>query len=210
MIAVSVFLKGLIAGFLIAAPVGPVNVLCLRRTIVHGRLVGVLSGLGAAAADTIFGAIAAFGLSFVHELVMREKFWFGLIGAIVLVVIGVRTLWAKAPKKKDDEEEKDPATLLGDFTSTLILTLTNPVTVLSFLAVFSAFGVQNDEKSLADEWTVVAGVFLGACTWWLLLTNGVAFFRDKFNQRGLRWTNRIGGVLILCFAVVVFWNAATG
>lgn len=210
MIAVSVFLKGLIAGFLIAAPVGPVNVLCIRRTIVHGRLVGVLSGLGAAAADTIFGAIAAFGLSFVHELVMREKFWFGLIGAIVLVVIGVRTLWAKAPKEKDDKEEKDPATLLGDFTSTLILTLTNPVTVLSFLAVFSAFGVQNDERTLADEWMVVAGVFLGACIWWLLLTNSVAFFRDKFNQRGLRWTNRIGGVLILGFAVVVFWNAATG
>jgi threonine/homoserine/homoserine lactone efflux protein len=195
---------------LIAAPVGPVNVLCIRRTIVHGRMVGVASGLGAAAADSMFGAIAAFGLSFVHELVMREKFWFGLIGAGVLLVIGLKTLWAKAPKEKDDEDEKDPATLLGDFTSTLILTLTNPVTVLSFLAVFSAFGVQNDEKTLADEWTVVAGVFLGATLWWLLLTNGVAFFRDRFNQRGLRWTNRIGGVAILVFAVVVFWNAATG
>jgi len=210
MIVVTVFLKGLIAGLLIAAPVGPVNVLCIRRTIVHGRVVGVVSGIGAAVADAIFGAIAAFGLSFVHELVMREKFWFGLIGAAVLLVIGLKTLWANAPKEKDDEEEKDPATLLGDFTSTLILTLTNPVTVLSFLAVFSAFGVQNDEKTLADEWMVVAGVFLGATLWWLLLTNGVAFFRDKFNQRGLRWTNRIGGVLILAFAVVVFWNAATG
>jgi threonine/homoserine/homoserine lactone efflux protein len=210
MIVVTVFFKGLIAGFLIAAPVGPVNVLCVRRTIVHGRLVGIASGFGAAVADAFFGAIAAFGLSFVNELVTREKFWFGLIGTAVLLVIGLKTLWAHAPKEKDEEEEKDPATLFGDFTSTLILTLTNPVTILSFLAVFSAFGVQNDEKTLADEWMVVAGVFLGATIWWLLLTNGVAFFRDKFNQRGLRWTNRIGGVLILVFAVVVLWNAATG
>lgn len=210
MLVVSVFFKGFIAGFLIAAPVGPINVLCIRRTIVHGRLVGIVSGLGAAVADTIFGAIAAFGLNFVHDLVLREKFWFGLIGAAVLLVVGVRTLWANAPQSKKDEEETDPKNLLGDFTSTLILTLTNPVTVLSFLAVFSAFGVQNDEKSLADEWMVVAGVFLGASTWWLLLTNGVALFRDKFNQRGLRWTNRVGGVLILGFAAVVMWNAATG
>ncbi|HEX9465138.1 MAG TPA: LysE family translocator [Alphaproteobacteria bacterium] len=210
MLVVSVFFKGLIAGFLIAAPVGPINVLCIRRTIVHGRLAGIVSGLGAAVADTIFGAIAAFGLSFVHDLVLRQKFWFGLIGAAVLLVVGLRTLWANAPQPKKDEEETDPKNLLGDFTSTLILTLTNPVTVLSFLAVFSAFGVQNDEKSLADEWMVVVGVFLGASMWWLLLTNGVALFRDKFNQRGLQWTNRVGGVLILGFAAVVLWNAATG
>ena len=206
---VSVFLKGLIAGFLIAAPVGPINVLCIRRTIVQGRIVGLVSGFGAAAADTLFGAVAAFGLSFVHDLLMREKVWFGVIGAAILVVIGIRTLWARAPKPKK-EENGDPKNLIGDFTSTCILTLTNPVTVVSFLAVFSAFGVQQDEKSFADEWTVVGGVFLGAMLWWVLLTMGIGLFRGKFNQRGLRWTNRVGGILILAFAAVVLWNVATG
>ena len=211
MLVVSVFVKGLIAGFLIAAPVGPINVMCVRRTIVHGRLVGLISGLGAAAADTFFGAIAAFGLTFIHDFLMREKVWFGIGGAALLVVIGVRILLTKPPQeKKDDDEEKDPASLLGDFTSTGFLTLTNPVTVLSFLAVFSAFGVQSEERSLAASWMLLLGVFLGSSLWWMLLTVTVGLFRDKFNRQGLRWANRIAGVMILAFAAVVLWKGATG
>ena len=211
MLVVSVFVKGLIAGFLIAAPVGPINVMCVRRTIVHGRLVGIVSGLGAAAADTFFGAIAAFGLTFIHDFLMREKFWFGIGGAALLFVIGLRILFAELPEeKKKGEDETDPANLLGDFTSTGFLTLTNPVTVLSFLAVFSAFGVQSEERSLADSWLLLLGVFLGSSLWWLVLTTTVDLFRDRFNREGLRWANRIAGVLILVFAAVVLWNSATG
>lgn len=208
MLVVSVFVKGLIAGFLIAAPVGPVNVMCVRRTIVHGRVVGIVSGLGAAAADTFFGAIAAFGLTFIHDLLMRERFWFGVVGGALLVVIGLRTLAATPPQQKKGEEETDPTGLLGDFTSTGFLTLTNPVTVLSFLAVFSAFGVQSGERSLADSWLLLLGVFLGSSLWWLLLTTTVGLLRDRFNREGLRWANRIAGVVILAFAAVVLWNAA--
>src|SRR5262245_48765810 len=127
----SLFIKGLVVGFLIAAPVGPVNVMCVRRTIMHGRLVGLVSGMGAATADTIFGAIAAFGLSFVYELIMHERFWLGLGGGILLLVMGVRTLLAEPPRATDTA---DPPNLLGDYTSTLFLTLTNPVTIVSFLA----------------------------------------------------------------------------
>jgi len=210
MLAASVFVKGLIAGFLIAAPVGPINVMCVRRTIVHGRLVGVVSGLGAAAADTFFGAIAAFGLTFIHEFLMRERVWFGIGGAALLVVIGLRILFAEPPQEKKNEEEKDPASLVGDFTSTGFLTLTNPVTVLSFLAVFSAFGVQSEERSLAASWMLLLGVFLGSSLWWLLLTTTVDLFRDRFNREGLRWANRIAGVMILGFAAVVLWKGATG
>jgi threonine/homoserine/homoserine lactone efflux protein len=210
MLAASVFVKGLIAGFLIAAPVGPINVMCVRRTIVHGRLVGIVSGLGAAAADTFFGAIAAFGLTFIHDFLMREKFWFGIGGAALLFIIGVRILFAKPPQEKKHDDDKDPANLLGDFTSTGFLTLANPVTVLSFLAVFSAFGVQSEERTLADSWMLLLGVFLGSSLWWLLLTTTVGLFRDKFNRAGLRWANRIAGVLILIFAVVVLWKGAAG
>lgn len=200
----SVFLKGLIVGFLIAAPVGPVNVMCVRRTIMHGRLVGLVSGLGAAAADTIFGAIAAFGLSFVYELMMTERLWLGLGGAALLIVMGIRTLFAEPPRPT---ETPDPPNLLGDFTSTLFLTLTNPVTILSFLAAFTAFGVAAEpgEPVGLDDWVLLVGVFLGAGTWWLLLTETVALFHGRIPEGMLRWTNRVAGVVILAFAVAVLW-----
>ncbi len=205
---VSVFVKGLIIGFMIAAPVGPINVLCARRTIMHGRIVGLVSGLGAAAADTFFGAIAAFGLNFIHALLMSERTWLGLAGAGILVVIGLRTLLATPPRPQ--ENAPDPANLAGDFTSTCFLTLTNPVTILSFLAAFSAFGLQGNDQVNLDDWLLLLGVFLGSTAWWILLTTGVGIFRDKFNDGTLRWANRIAGVIILGFAAVIFWNVATG
>jgi threonine/homoserine/homoserine lactone efflux protein len=200
----SVFIKGLLVGFLIAAPVGPVNVMCVRRTIMHGRLVGMVSGLGAAAADTIFGAIAAFGLSFVYELVMTERFWLGIAGGALLLVMGVRTLLAEPPRPTDT---LDPPNLLGDFTSTLFLTLTNPVTIVSFLAAFAAVGVAADpgEPIGLDDWVLLLGVFLGASTWWLFITEAVALFHGRIPLAILRWTNRVAGVVILAFAACVLW-----
>jgi len=200
----SIFLKGLVVGFLIAAPVGPVNVMCVRRTIMHGRLVGLVSGLGAAAADTIFGAIAAFGLSFVYELLMTERFWLGIAGGALLMVMGVRTLFAEPPRPSDTP---DPPNLLGDFTSTLVLTLTNPVTIVSFVAAFTAVGVAADpgEPIGLDDWILLLGVFLGASTWWLFITAAVALFHGRIPLTMLRWTNRVAGVVILAFAVGVLW-----
>jgi threonine/homoserine/homoserine lactone efflux protein len=203
----SMFLKGLVVGFVIAAPVGPVNVLCARRTIVYGRLVGIVSGLGAALADTFFGAVAAFGLVFIHTLLLTERFWLGLGGTVILVVIGIRTLTADVPRPKEGQE--DAANLLGDFTSTFVLTLFNPVTILSFLACFSAFGIDSDERVSLDDWMLLLGVFTGATAWWLFLTTTVGMFRRKFNQETLRWANRIAGVIILAFAAVILWNVAT-
>jgi threonine/homoserine/homoserine lactone efflux protein len=200
----SLFIKGLLVGFLIAAPVGPVNVMCVRRTIMHGRLVGLVSGMGAATADTIFGAIAAFGLSFVYDMMMTERFWLGLGGGVLLLVMGIRTLLAEPPRATDTV---DPPNLLGDYTSTLFLTLTNPVTILSFLAAFTAVGVAADlgEPIGLDDWILLLGVFTGATSWWLLLTEVVASFHGRIPLTLLRWTNRIAGVTILAFAVVVLW-----
>ncbi len=200
----SVFIKGLLVGFLIAAPVGPVNVMCVRRTIMHGRLVGLVSGMGAATADTIFGAIAAFGLSFVYELLMTERLWLGIGGGVLLLIMGMRTLLAEPPQASD---APDPPNLLGDYTSTLFLTLTNPVTVVSFLADFTAVGVaaQPGEPIGLDDWVLLLGVFLGASTWWLLLTEMIALFHGRIPLTILRWTNRIAGAVILAFAVAVLW-----
>jgi threonine/homoserine/homoserine lactone efflux protein len=201
-----ILLKGMLVGFLIAAPVGPINVLCVRRTLVHGRLAGIVSGLGAAVADTFYGAIAAFGLAFVTSLLLHERFWIGLVGAILLVVLGVRTLLAGPPTVAAG---KDPSSLLGDFTSTLFLTLTNPITILSFLFIFATLGIDSGDGVTFDDSLLILGVFLGSLAWWLMLTGLVGMFHGRFNEHGLLWANRVAGVLILAFAGAVLWDLST-
>lgn len=201
------FLKGLIVGFLIAAPVGPINVLCVRRTLVHGRLAGIASGLGAAFADTIYGALAALGLAFITGIMLEERFWLGVIGAAILVILGVRTLIAGPPRAA---VTKDPSSLAGDFTSTFFLTLTNPITVLSFIAIFAAFGIEGDDHIQLDDGLLLLGVFAGSLAWWLTLTGLVGLFHGRFSEEGLVWTNKVAGIIILGFAGVVLWEVARG
>lgn len=200
----TLFLKGMIIGFLIAVPVGPINVLCVRRTIMHGRLAGIVSGLGAAGADTLFGAIAVLGLAALESVMFKERFWIALIGAAMLIVLGIRTLLAAPPQPSS---APDPTSLLGDFTSTFVLTLTNPITILSFLGIFGAFGISADDTIDQYDGLLLLGVFLGSTVWWLLLTGVIGVFHGHFNETGLRWANRVAGVLILGFAVAVLCEA---
>jgi threonine/homoserine/homoserine lactone efflux protein len=200
----TLFLKGMIIGFLIAVPVGPINVLCVRRTIIHGRAAGIVSGLGAAGADTLFGAIAVLGLAALEGVMFAGRFWIALVGAVILIVLGIRTLLAEPPQPSS---APDPTSLLGDFTSTFVLTLTNPITILSFLGIFGAFGIHTDDTIDQYDGLLLLGVFLGSTVWWLLLTGVIGVFHGHFNETGLRWANRVAGVLILAFAVAVLWEA---
>jgi threonine/homoserine/homoserine lactone efflux protein len=200
----TLFLKGMVIGFLIAVPVGPINVLCVRRTIMHGRIAGIVSGLGSAGADTLFGAIAVLGLAALESVVFAERFWIALVGAAMLIVLGIRTLLAAPPQPS---AAPDPTSLLGDFTSTFVLTLTNPITILSFLGIFGAFGIHADDRIDQYDGLLLLGVFLGSTVWWLLLTGVIGVFHGHFNETGLRWANRVAGVLILAFAAAVLWEA---
>ncbi len=195
-----IFLKGAIVGMLIAAPVGPINVLVIRRTLVHGRLAGLASGLGAAIADTVFGAIAALGISMLQAFLEQERQILSLVGAAILVAMGVRLLRRPAATIS---EGQDPTSLFADFTSALFLTLTNPITVLSFLAIFAAFGVRPDGQIGMDDWLLLAGVMAGASAWWLIVVEAVCLFRDRFTTTGLTWANRIAAIVILAFAAAV-------
>ncbi|MBL8806778.1 MAG: LysE family transporter [Rhodospirillales bacterium] len=194
------FLKGAIVGLLIAAPVGPINVLVIRRTLVQGRLAGVVSGMGAALADTVFGAVAALGISMLQGFLEQERTALSLVGAAILVVMGVRMLRRPAPTLTAGS---DPASLFADFTSTLFLTLTNPVTVLSFMAVFAAFGVRPGGQTGDGNLLLLAGVTTGAMAWWLIVVEGVCLFRDRFTTTGLTWASRIAALVILGFALAV-------
>jgi threonine/homoserine/homoserine lactone efflux protein len=188
------FLKGIAVGIVIAVPVGPVGVLCVRRTIFEGRLFGFLSGLGAASADTIFGIIAGFGLTVVADLLLGYQSWLRGAGGFFLLYLGVTALRRHAVRGQ--EQEKNAENLFGAFLSTFVLTITNPVTILAFLGIFAAVGFTGAEATLARAGMLVAGVLCGSLFWWLGLNIVAGLFRKSFRESHLLWLNRGSGAIL--------------
>jgi threonine/homoserine/homoserine lactone efflux protein len=193
------FTKGLILGFTIAAIVGPIGILCIRRTLQFGRWSGLFSGLGAALADAVYALIAAFGLTFISNFLIAGQFWLQLIGGGFLLYLGWKTFCTKPNPQEGKVTHK---TLVRDFISTFFLTLTNPTTILSFLAIFAGLGLATFQGDYSQASMLVLGVFLGSSVWWLLLSEGLTFFRKKVSQGVMRWINRIAGVVIAGFGLV--------
>lgn len=197
------FLKSLLIGLSIAAPVGPIGVLCIRRTLAEGRAAGFASGLGAATADGFYGAVAGFGLTLVSVFLQGQEFWLRLIGGAFLGCLGVRTLLARPAGEAaaPDSNSRPRLKLLAAYLSTLFLTITNPATILSFIAVFGVLrvGMGSDYVSAG---AVVAGVFAGSALWWLTLSIGVGALRAKFDASAMRWVNRISGAVLTGFGMV--------
>jgi threonine/homoserine/homoserine lactone efflux protein len=191
-------LKGMAIGLAIAMPVGPIGVLCIRRTLAYGTLVGLVSGLGAATADAFYGMIAAFGITFVATFLVSQQIWLKLVGGALLVYLGVKTFLSKPATEPAATGGKG---LIGAFLSTLGLTLTNPMTILSFAVVFAGVGVGTVSGDYWGAALLVLGVYAGSALWWLLLAGGVGLLRSRFTYRGLWWVNRISGILILSFGI---------
>ncbi len=191
-------LRGLIIGFSIAAPVGPIGVLCLRRTLAYGRLSGLVSGLGAATADSLYGAVAGFGLTAVSRLLLTHSAWLRIVGGLFLTYLGIRTMLSRPAQKAAEAEDKG---LLWDYASTFLLTLTNPVTILSYAAVFAGLGVAGAGASPERAALLVAGVFLGSSAWWLILSSAVGLSRRWVSPRLLRLINLGSGLVIVAFGV---------
>lgn len=196
----SLFIKGVVLGFSIAAPVGPIGILCIRRTLQYGRFSGLFSGLGAASADTIYACIAAFGLTFISNFLVAWQFWLHLFGGMFLLYLGWKTFCTKSGEKT---KESAHTSLLGDFVSTFFLTLTNPMTILSFLAIFAALGISSAENSYPEAFALILGVFFGSGVWWLILSEGVTLFRKKVSEKAMRWINRCAGLIIIGFGIAV-------
>lgn len=191
----SFFFKGAIIGLSIAAPVGPIGVLCIRRSLANGRLVGFVTGLGAATADALYGCVAGFGLTVISSFLMDQRFWLGLIGGIFLCYLGVRTFVSKPAEKPADARAEN---LPSAYLSTLALTLTNPTTILSFIAVFAGFGLGASPNYFA-ACIMVLGVFIGSALWWLFLSTGVAIFHSRVTPAWMRNINRLSGAIIFAF-----------
>jgi len=195
------FLKGLAFGFVLAATVGPMWVLCFRRTVAYGALTGFVSGMGIAVADGLYGAVAAFGLTAISGFLLRYNFWIGLAGGLFLLYLGIRTLLQKPAA---NGEAAKPASLAQAFLSTLGLTLANPPTILAFVAIFAGLGL-SASADYARAAMIVAGVFLGSASWWVLLAAAGGALRDRLDPRLLRVVNVLSGLTILGFA---FWQFA--
>jgi threonine/homoserine/homoserine lactone efflux protein len=192
--------KGVMAGLAIAVPVGPVNVLCASRTLSKGRLSGLMSGFGAATADALYGAIAGFSITYLIEFLETHEFWIRVFGGILLVIIGI-LYFRKPPQKVNrDKDESDPH---SDYASTLLLTLTNPTTVLSFMAVLAGLGMSG-QRQWWLTFLLVGGIFCGSMLWWIILVLLVNHFRDRFDEKAMRAMNRIAGIAIGGFGVTTF------
>ena len=188
-------LKGMLVGIVIAVPVGPVGILCIRRTILDGRMAGLLSGIGAACADALFGSIAGFGLTVISDWLFNYQDWLRLGGAAFLLIVGIRALTSDPTVRA--RAGRDPESLLGDFASTFALTITNPVTILSFLAIFGAIGFTGEEATLFHAAILVAGVWIGSFLWWIGLIACTGLLRMTFKTQHLVWINwGSGGILV--------------
>ncbi len=193
-------LKGFVIGFAVAAPVGPVGLLCIRRSIADGRLVGFVTGLGAAVADALMAIVAAFGISTILNFLMGHKNTFQLLGGIILLIMGWAAMRARPPANTGGAPLHAP-NLAGAFFSTIALTLANPVTIFSLLGIFTAFGVSlRTEGWLEPSWLVV-GVFLGSAAWWLVLSYFANWFGKKLNTKLLHSINLGTGILLILFGV---------
>jgi threonine/homoserine/homoserine lactone efflux protein len=192
------FLKGLIIGFAMAVPIGPIGIMCIRKTLAEGHTRGLIIGLGAATADSLYGSIAAFGLTFISDVITGQHFWVSLVGGGLLLYLGITTFRAKRKVPKIPTDNKG---MLGSYVSAFLLALTNPMTLFAFVAVFAAFGLGH-RLNIISACILVIGVFTGSSLWFLTLGYVATLFRKKLDAGGLTWVNRISGVLIILSGIV--------
>ena len=197
-------LKGLILGLSIAAPVGPIGLLCINRTLHRGGRFGFISGLGAATADAFYGFIAAFGLDIVANFLVAQHTWIRLVGGIFLIYLGVKGIFRKPAQSGIESNVRG---LLWNYTSTFALTITNPMTILSFVAVFAALGVQGATNDYLSAAITVLGVFLGSTLWWLTLSTVISLARLKLNHGLIKWIGSLSSLVILGFGIAGVWTS---
>jgi threonine/homoserine/homoserine lactone efflux protein len=206
------FIRGAALGFAIAAPVGPIGILCIRRSAEGGPRLGLATGAGAAVADALYGSVAAFGLTAVSRFLVGERFWLQLLGGLFLCYLGFKTMWSRADRTSPSAPSPTGSTLLAAAGSTFLLTLANPATMLSFVAVFAGFGLGHI-PGYSSAAALVAGVFTGSLAWWLILSQGVGLYSSRFTPGWIHGINRISGGVLVGFgvaALIAAWRVRIG
>ena len=193
---IALFAQSLLIGLSIAAPVGPVGLLTIQRTLELGRSAGLATGLGAAFADALYGAVGAFGVAALIEAMTAARLPLAAGGSVFLLWLAYRT-W-RAPTSQSAAEAPGATDLLRCFVGTFMLTLSNPAMILSFIAVFGAFGAR---FAVASPWLMVAGVWLGSALWWWVLSFAVGRLRERFDMHWRRRVNLGSAALLAGFAL---------
>lgn len=201
------FVKGLVVGFSIAAPVGPIGILCIRRSLAGGWTAGLFTGLGAAMADAIYGSLAAFGLAGITGFLVRQQDWVQTLGGLFLCWLGVRVFLSDVDGRAT--VEVPDSTRMG-FLSALLLTLTNPLTILSFTAVFAGMGFGGVSSDYLAAGCLVAGVFIGSMAWWVTLASAVSLFNSRMNASPMGWINRLSGTVLALFGLLAVFGGSAG
>lgn len=196
-------LKGIIIGFSIAAPVGPIGVLTIKRTLAEGRLAGFVTGMGAAMADVFYGAVAGFGLTAISSFLTAQSVWLKMAGGVFLIYLGLRSFFSKPAPEGASVQSKG---LLSHFLSTILLTVTSPATIISYIAIFAGFGVGLAGANYTASSALVVGVFAGSALWWLILSTGVGLLRSYVTPEKLVWVNRFSGILLGAFGVWALYS----
>ncbi|MGC1121953.1 MAG: LysE family transporter [Candidatus Methanofastidiosia archaeon] len=196
---ITFFMKGLVIGISIAAPVGPIGLLCIQRTLGEGRTSGFVSGMGAATADAIYGCIAGFGVTVVSTFLVNQQMWLRLIGGVFLLFLGFKIFGSPPAERADVQGGGSLSTRYG---STFALTLTNPVTILSFAAICAGVGV----STYGDAGLLVLGVFTGSALWWFTLSSCVHIVRSRIDKERMRWINRGSGAILMGIGVVILFS----
>jgi len=202
---ITFLLQGLLIGLSVAAVVGPIAILCIQRTIHNGFLYGLVTGMGAATADAIYGSLAAFSVTVIATVLVQWQVWIHLSGGLFLIYLGVRTFFKKPA---DKAAQAYGGTYARVYISTLLLTLTNPQTILSFAAIFAGLGIATSASpnkgaspTSMNSILIISGVFLGSALWWLLLSGGISTLRAHITPRWLQWVNQLAGCIILLFGL---------
>jgi len=198
---VTLLLKGILIGLLVSIPLGPIGVLVIQRTVNKTRMAGLLSGMGAALSDTLYAIIAGFSLTYVVDFIRKNEFIFQLSGALVVLGLGIY-IFFKNPLTDMQQHRLRGNTHLKDIISTFLVTFSNPLSVLVFLAIFTSSGVAMSLEKPYQSIFVILGVFTGAFLWWFSLSGLVSMFRHKINLRFLWWLNKTAGVMIVLFVLI--------
>ena len=192
---------GLIIGVVVSAPLGPVGVLCIQRTLNKGRWYGFVTGLGACLSDIIYALITGYGMSFMDEFLMKNQILLQIIGSIMLFVFGVYTFRSN-PVQSIRPVSSTPGTYLHNFVTAFFVTLSNPLIIFLFIGLFARFSFVMPDRPLELQFTGYLAIVLGAWTWWFGITYFVNKVRTRFNVRGIWILNRVIGSIVMLASVV--------
>ena len=196
------FIKGILMGLLVSAPLGPVGVVCIQRTINRGVKSGFISGLGAAAADTVYAIIAVLGLGFVITFIKEEKYWIQLVGALIIILFAIKIFYTNpAVEIRNNRNKKNKP--LEEFISVFFVTLSNPGVFFAFIAFFAWFNVVGEENAgYFSALVLIGGIFTGALSWWYILSAVINKYRKRIRLKNIWWLNKIMGIIVFICGII--------